>query len=114
MPQKMFNQFLCSSLMLPEHREALQRRAAQLRQQEKMCRPCIDAQQHELWERLISEALRQKSELSVSFLDAREGIRVFKGMLHSVDGPRREIIMQGKESTYRIPLDSITGVRLEI
>lgn len=110
MPEKMFNQFLCSSLMLPEHREALNRRAAQLRQQEKMCRPCIDAQQWELWDRLISEALHQERELSILCLDEQQGSRLLRGVLCGLDPQHRELIIRNSAGMKRIPIESIMGV----
>lgn len=113
MPEKMFNQFLCSSLMLPEHREALQCRAAELRQQEKMQRPCIDVQQYELWDRLICEAIQHKRELCISYLDKQEGNRLIRGVVCRPDPQRREIIIRNSAGMKRIPLESITGVDID-
>ncbi|MEW5920814.1 MAG: YolD-like family protein [Bacillota bacterium] len=110
MPAKMFNQFLCSSLMLPEHREALNRHAAELRQQEKSRRPSIDEQQHELWDRLIGDAIREKKELSITCLDEKEGTRLFRGVVCRIDPQRREIIMREAGSVSRMPLDGIVAL----
>ena len=42
MRSKMYNQFLCSSLMLPEHREALTEYHAEERQKEAEYMPEVD------------------------------------------------------------------------
>ena len=108
MPAKMFNQFLCSSLMLPEHREALNRHNAEMRQQ-KTPRPCIEEQQRELWDRLLIDSLQQGKELSICCMD-RRGARRFNGVVCALDPLHQRISIRGTGSVIRIPLDSIISV----
>ena len=109
MTKKMFNQFLCSSLMLPEHRDALNRRRAEQRKKEKIYRPCIDEQQHALWDRLLTAALRQGKELAVHYKN-EQGENLLRGVVYKLVPLRREIYIQAAGVVSRVPLDSIVSL----
>ena len=68
MLSKLYNQFICSSLMLPEHREALTKHHLDERQEEERYVPEVDERQLEMWEYLIKESLSQKKKLGVTYL----------------------------------------------
>ncbi len=72
MRSKMYNQFICSSLMLPEHREALTEYHLEERQQEEQYMPEVDEQELEVWEYLIGESLSEKKKLNVTYLNRNE------------------------------------------
>lgn len=109
MTKKMFNQFLCSSLMLPEHRDALNRRRAEQRKKEKMCRPCIDEQQHALWDCLLTAALRQGKELAVYYKN-EQGEHLLRGAISRIVPLRREIYIQAAGVVSRVSLDNIVSL----
>ena len=54
---KIYNQFLCSSKMLPEHKEALNDHYIEEKHREEQGMPEIDEQQLEIWEYLIKKSL---------------------------------------------------------
>lgn len=73
---RLYNQFFCSSLMLPEHREALAKHAEE---NEKNNTPClIDEQQFEIWEQLLRQSSLEGMKITVKEL--------FKGRVRSTSG----------------------------
>ena len=112
MPAKMFNQFICSSLMLPEHREALNRHNRVIREQGKKQHPCIDEQERELWDHLISESLRKGRKLAVTYLE-KNAPRVLRGVICSFEPLGRKFVMDAGGMRYPIPLSSIIAIEKE-
>jgi hypothetical protein len=60
---KLYDQFSCSSFILPEHKEALAKHENEIR--EKIDIPCIDELQLELWSRLVSQSYRNGQNITV-------------------------------------------------
>ncbi len=109
-PAKMFNQFICSSLMLPEHREALNRHNRELRKQEKECCPYIEEEERDRWDRLLGESLQKGRQLAVTCLE-EDGPRLLRGVVCRFEPLRREISMQVAGKVRPIPLDCIVAVQ---
>lgn len=81
MTKKLYHQFICSSLMLPEHRARL----AQHRQNcaREICRerPAFtDEQQLEQFQRLLDESLHSGTALTVTFMESGRR-RTFTGVV---------------------------------
>ena len=58
MVKKIYNQFMCSSFMLPEHVEMLERHARE-QEKEEICRvPIFDEQLLEEWDMLLNQSAR--------------------------------------------------------
>lgn len=111
MPAKMFNQFICSSLMLPEHREALNRHNLALGEQEKkMRRPCIAEQQRELWDRLLHDSLHQGKELMVTTTMNEKDSQLLKGVVCKIDPLQQEIRIKAGGNVRRVPVGSVVAV----
>lgn len=109
MNKKMFNQFLCSSLMLPEHREALKcRHAEQLKKEKTRC-SCIDEQEYVLWNRLLTAALGQGKELAVHYRD-EQGQHLLRGVVIRIVPTRREIFIRVAGAVKRVFLDNIISL----
>lgn len=110
MPAKMFNQFICSSLMLPEHRDALNRHNAALREREtKVRRPCIAEEQYQLWNQLICASLHQGKAIMVKIV-ANEEACLYKGIVCRIEPSKGEICMNVEGTVKRIPFHSILEV----
>ena len=109
MSKKISNQFLCSSLMLPEHRDALNRRRRKRREREGARRPCFDEQQLALWDRLLTAALQQKKKLLVHYANER-GVHAFEGIVYRYLPSSREIFMRAAGVIKKVPLDSIVSI----
>ncbi|NMB36383.1 MAG: YolD-like family protein [Firmicutes bacterium] len=109
MTKRISNQFLCSSLMLPEHRDALERRRREQREKEETRRPCFDEQQLALWDRLLTAALRQEKELLVRYA-GEHGVHSLRGIVYRYVPPRREIFIRVAGATKKVPLDNIIGI----
>ncbi|NMB40394.1 MAG: YolD-like family protein [Firmicutes bacterium] len=60
---KLYNQFQCSSLMLPEHRKALAEHRKKAT--EKQETPCIDEHQFELWECLVQQSYQNGKQVTI-------------------------------------------------
>lgn len=67
--KKLYHQFACSSLMLPEHRRRLSRHREQARREEERRLPCLDEQRQEEFQRALECALRGGLVLKVTLLD---------------------------------------------
>ena len=68
MLSKLYNQFICSSFMLPEHTEALNEYHVEERQKEEQYVPEVDEQELEMWEYLIGESLSEGYKVSVTYM----------------------------------------------
>ncbi len=97
MRSKLYNQFICSSLMLPEHREALTEYHVEERQQAERYVPERDEQELEIWEYLIRESLVKGCKVNVTYMS-------HSGRRNTVAGPVKET----ENSTLRIK-DEVTN-----
>ena len=70
--KKMTGQFLCSRMMLPEHKEALYQQRQKIREKENNYVPLFDEQELELWERLFQQSLEQGTEITVTYISDGE------------------------------------------
>ena len=78
---KLYNQFYCSSMMLPEHREALAKHKKETAEKHKA--PCIDEHQFELWERLVQWSCRERKQILIKTI-YKNKICEIKGVLLEV------------------------------
>ncbi len=108
-PAKMFNQFICSSLMLPEHREALNHHNRKLQKQEKEFCPYIEEEERDRWDRLLGESLQKGRELAVTCLE-EDGPRLLRGVVCRFEPLRREISIQVAGKVHPILLACIVAV----
>lgn len=109
MTQKISNQFLCSSLMLPEHRDALERRRREQREKKETRRPCFDEQQLALWDRLLTAALQQEKELLVRYA-GEDGAHSLRGIVYKYVPSCRELFIRAAGATKKVPLDNIISI----
>jgi hypothetical protein len=76
--KKLYHQFACSSMMLPEHRGRLERRRREARREEEHRRPQFDEQQRDQFQYLLERSLSQGLKLQVTIL-TDQGCRILAG-----------------------------------
>ncbi len=69
MSKKINNQFLCSRMMLPEHKENLNSRKKKMEYKEKYYIPSFDEQQWEEFQFLINKSLHEKTKIQITVLE---------------------------------------------
>ena len=68
MRPKIYNQFICSSFMLPEHVESLNEYHTEEQQKEAEYVPEVDEQELEIWEYLIGQSLNKGHKITITYL----------------------------------------------
>jgi hypothetical protein len=107
--KKMNDQFLCSRMMLPEHRKALSQRQQKIREAEDRRIPLFDEQELELWEWFLRQSLEQGTKITVSYL-SEGGEKIVSGVALKNDIPGGMIIMAGKKSRVRVEVKKILSI----
>jgi len=109
MSKKIANQFACSRLLLPEHRDRLQGHH-RAKEKEEECRlPCLDEQQWAEFDFLIDQSFKQGIEIRVTAIN-QEGRYSAAGRVVRLDLAKKEIILAGPEGLYKIFVPAITGM----
>jgi hypothetical protein len=70
MSKKIYHQFTCSRMMLPEHRERLRQQQARRQWDEKHRRPLLDDQQKEAFQQALERSMREGRPLKLTVLDS--------------------------------------------
>ncbi len=112
MRKKLYDQFLCSCLMLPEHVEKLQQHAKELRQKKLQNMPEFDDQKYELWERLLQESLLEKKNIIISYLGHNGPVTV-TGVIASVNLQLRRVYVATLDTAQNISMDKVTYINYE-
>ena len=106
MRKKLYHQFACSSLMLPEHRAGLIRRH---RQKSAEKRPEWDEQRLEELERLVKRSIAAALPVRITFFE--EGAhRVLSGVIPGDQPHRSRLCIQTESGVQMIPLQAIIQV----
>ena len=107
MSLKLYNQFFCSSLMLPEHREALAKQKKETG--EKCAAPCIDEQQFELWERLVQQSYRDGKKIAVKVL-YRNGVCTINGVITGLDTNKKLLRLSTGNGEKKVKIKAIRSI----
>lgn len=106
MTKKLYHQFVCSSLMLPEHRHRLaehrEKGARDLRLEE----TAPDEQQLEQFQRLVKQSMPARLPLRVTFIDNRDR-RTFTGVIQVRQPEPDRLRFQSRDRVCSIPIASI-------
>lgn len=109
MNRKFSDQFLCSRMMLPEHREGVNRRIRKIDQQGKYSRPLWDEQQWEQFQLLLQQALEQR--LLVEITRAKEDVHEsISGTLKKADNLTGLIFVQTEEEIIKIKAEDVISL----
>ncbi len=112
MSKKLYQQFCCSKMMLPEHRRELQKQEHDRRQEEETRLPLFDEQQLELWDRMLSLSLQQKIALTITYRSGEE-CRTVKGVITAKRSRPAEILLSCGEELLKIPIPKISGMDID-
>ena len=93
MLSKLFNQFKCSTMMLPEHVEALTEHQEEKKKTAELYVPEIDQQQLEEWEWLLNQSLDKKTSVQITFILQKKRNTV-TGLVESINPNKRTIILR--------------------
>ncbi len=104
---KLYNQFFCSSLMLPEHKEALAKRKKGA--EEKRNPPCIDEQQFELWERLVRQSCQKGKQITVQVF-CNNRVHKISGVVQVVIAGEKALLLSTAAGGKKVKIDSIRAV----
>lgn len=109
MRAKLYNQFICSSLMLPEHREGLNEYHAEQRRKEEKYVPQVDEQEFEIWDYLVRKSLCKGYAVSVTYLSA-SGKITLTGVIIAAENSMLRIRDEKTSSIKGINLKDIFSV----
>lgn len=109
MKKKLYHQFVCSSLMLPEHRARLARHRISTQGTEHR-RPVFDEQQQEQFQRLVEQSMHSGLPLKVTFVD-NGGCRTLTGVIPERQPDPGRLRLQSGDRVVTVPVAAI--VQLE-
>ncbi len=110
--KKKYQQFQCSQIMLPEHREELQKQ--RLDKKNRLNQPSeTDEQEKEHWDSLLQSSLRTGCPLRITCFSSATGgePRQFTGVVEKILPLYGCIILQTDRGTVKIPTRRITLVQ---
>lgn len=111
MKKKLYHQFACSSLMLPEHRARLDRhRREMVREASGEPLAPADEQQLEQYQRLAERSVRAGLPVRVTFVEGGSG-RTFTGVIRERQPDPGRLRLQSGGRSLDIPITAI--IRLE-
>lgn len=108
--KKLYHQFACSSMMLPEHRGRLERRRRQARREEEYRRPQFDEQQWDQFQYLLERSLSEGLPLQVTVLN-EQGYRTLVGIACR-RSPPGELRLQTDNGLKTVPVEQIVGLQV--
>ncbi len=111
MSKKIYHQFACSSMMLPEHRGRLRKQQAQKRWAEKHRRPLLDDQQKEAFQQALERSVREGRPLKLTVLSS-SGYRHLSGTVAALEPWAGRIRLRTAAGTETVLIDEV--VRAEI
>jgi hypothetical protein len=106
MKKKLYNQFACSRMMLPEHREDLKNL---LEPQQKHCLPSLDEQQYQVFERILSQSMQYGLEVRVTVWAAK-GQRTVSGPVQKTGTIPGQLRIATKDGVKTVEITKIIAV----
>lgn len=104
---KLYNQFFCSSLMLPEHRKALAKHKKEA--EEKHNPPCIDDQQFELWERLAQQSRQNGKQIIIKIFCGNKTHQI-SGVVKGFIAGEKALLLAATTGEKKIKISNIKAV----
>lgn len=110
--KKLNQQFACSRIILPEHRDQLKGQRREMDEREKYRVPLFDEQQREEFDSLLTRSLRFGLLLKVTFLKGeREKSRaLIRGQVVNIDSMTGRIVFHTETGKKIIAAGRITGI----
>ncbi len=111
MSRKFSEQFICSRMMLPEHREGLNRQSREMLKKENYPKPLLDEQQWEEFQRVLEKALKQ--HLVVQIIRVKDDIhQTIVGTLKKADSLTGLIFVQTEEEIIKIKAGDVLSLKI--
>lgn len=108
--KKIYQQFRCSQIMLPEHRQELKKHREAFRKKNSR-RLSMDEQEREHWDQLLQSSLETGTRLQITYL-APAGLQEATGIVKKVSRFPGCIHLHTPGGVIAVPFREITGVRL--
>lgn len=101
MSGKLFRQFCCSKMMLPEHCNLLKEHCASAEWNENHRRPDHDEQLQEELQQVLDEAMAERRPLNIKYLD-ESGYHIYSGVPRRCDPAAGKIFFSAVSGTVCI------------
>jgi len=108
--KKKYQQFRCSQMMLPEHRQKLEEQK-EARRQNDLSPPLIDEQEREQWDLLLRTSLETGRKLTITYLTS-SGYRETAGEVKKVSRSPACLYLETTEGAMVIPCPKIVSINL--
>ncbi len=103
MSKKLYNQFICSRMMLPEHVRALSKHEQESKLKELCWMPELDKQRLEEFDRILQKAVKEEMPVRLTVMTG-QGLVVYEGKVQEVD--RGKLYLEaGKDAGLKDILD---------
>lgn len=112
MSKKLYNQFNCSSFMLPEHVEALARYEKELEETGRKHVPEFDEQQLAVWECLLQESLQAGKRIRISYMGSGGPVTA-AGVVTGVNLHSGRLQLTASKDSCTIDMKKVTGINEE-
>jgi hypothetical protein len=110
MSKKITNQFICSRMMLPEHKEKLNSHRKSILKKEKYSKPCFDEQRLEEFQFLLNHSMHNKITVKITVLNDNEYLNI-EGIVKKMDLISRKITLITEEELKIIDSKSIVDIK---
>jgi len=110
MSKKLSNQFLCSRMMLPEHREKLKLYQNKREYEENYRIPQYSDQQLEEFQFLLDRSLKFGLRIELTIL-TDHGFTNIKGVVKKTEAASGQILVTTREEEIRLEIKNIVGLK---
>lgn len=111
MSKKLYHQFECSSMMLPEHRRDLDRHRERVRLKEER-RPLLDEQQWELFQKTLETAVRKGLPLRVT-MPGPNGRQFITGTAVVGEAPPGMLRLRTARGFVTVPANRVLALEID-
>ncbi|MDW7740117.1 MAG: YolD-like family protein [Bacillota bacterium] len=113
MSKKMSQQFACSKMMLPEHRDNLLQHRRTEERTERCRQPAVDEQALAEQQQIFEEALHSRRSLRITIV-TEEGCLTYTGLVRRCDFALRTLFLDtGFSKSQKISVSEIVGICLD-
>ncbi|MBZ4686861.1 MAG: hypothetical protein PWQ96_524 [Clostridia bacterium] len=107
--KKIYDQFTCSRMMLPEHKERLKNYRKKLQQKEKYRMPLFDEQQWEEFQFILEHSLHYDAKIQLTILQEESYLEV-QGVVKGLDTVKREITIATESGLRKLNAKEIVNI----
>ena len=112
MSKKLYHQFACSQMILPEHRAQLHRTRVQNRRREELRRPLLDEQEQEQFQYALEQSQHYGATLRVTIFSG-DAYHTLTGTVRRTDAVSGQILLDTASGIKTVSRAEITAVTLK-